>query len=200
MANRIICIGRQNGAGGHIIGEALAKKLGIAFYDKNLISLAAERSGLSPELIEHGEERKTNQFLYSALGEAATITIDSVPHTDVTFSMQRDLIIEAARTHDCVIIGRCSDSILRATPAKVLSVFIAAPFEDRVQNKMRLEGRDYKSLAPEIRKTDKRRRAYYNYNTGNEWGEPENYDVCLNSSKLGIDGCVELLAAYFEKM
>ena len=200
MANKVICIGRQNGAGGHIIGEALAKKLGIQFYDKNLISLTAERSGLSPELIEHGEERKTNQFLYSALGEAATITIDSVPHTDVTFSMQRDIIIEAARTHDCVIIGRCSDSILRATPAKVLSVFIAAPFEDRVHNKMKLEGRDYKSLAPEIRKTDKRRRAYYNYNTGNEWGVPENYDVCLNSSKLGIEGCVELLAAYFEKM
>lgn len=200
MAHKIICIGRQNGAGGHIIGEALAKKLGIAFYDKNLISLAAERSGLSAEIIEHGEERKTNQFLYSALGEAATITIDSVPHTDVTFSMQRDLIIEAARTHDCVIIGRCSDSILRATPAKVLSVFIAAPFEDRVYNKMKLEGRDYKSLAPEIRKTDKRRRAYYNYNTGNEWGVPENYDVCLNSSKLGIDGCVEFLASYFEKM
>ena len=200
MAHKIICIGRQNGAGGHIIGEALAKKLGIAFYDKNLISLAAERSGLSAEIIEHGEERKTNQFLYSALGEAATITIDSVPHTDVTFSMQRDLIIEAARTHDCVIIGRCSDSILRATPAKVLSVFIAAPFEDRVYNKMKLEGRDYKSLAPEIRKPDKRRRAYYNYNTGNEWGVPENYDVCLNSSKLGIDGCVEFLASYFEKM
>jgi cytidylate kinase len=200
MANRVICIGRQNGAGGHIIGEALAKKLGIAFYDKNLITLAAERSGLSPELIEHGEERKTNSFLYNTLGEAATITIDSVPHTDVTFAMQRDLIIEAARTHDCVIIGRCSDTILRATPAKVLSVFIAAPFEDRVQNKIKLEGRDYKSLAPEIRKTDKRRRAYYNYNTGNEWGLAENYDVCLNSSTLGIDGCVELLAAYFDKM
>lgn len=200
MANRVICIGRQNGAGGHIIGEALAKKLGIAFYDKNLITLAAERSGLSPELIEHGEERKTNSFLYNTLGEAATITIDSVPHTDVTFAMQRDLIIEAARTHDCVIIGRCSDTILRATPAKVLSVFIAAPFEDRVQNKIKLEGRDYKSLAPEIRKTDKRRRAYYNYNTGNEWGLAENYDVCLNSSTLGIDGCVELLAAYFNKM
>jgi len=200
MAHKVICIGRQNGAGGHIIGEALAKKLGIAFFDKNLITLAAERSGLSPELIEHGEERKTNSFLYNALGDAATITIDSVPHTDVTFAMQRDLIIEAARTQDCVIIGRCSDSILRSTPAKVLSVFIAAPFEDRVQNKMTLEGRDYKSLAPEIRKTDKRRRAYYNYNTGNEWGLAENYDVCLNSSTLGIDGCVELLAAYFEKM
>lgn len=200
MAHKVICIGRQNGAGGHIIGEALAKKLGIAFYDKNLITLASERSGISPELIEHGEERKTNSFLYNALGDAATITIDSVPHTDVTFSMERDLIIEAARTHDCVIIGRCSDSILRATPAKVLSVFIAAPFEDRVMNKMKLEGRDYKSLAPEIRKTDKRRRAYYNYNTGNEWGLAENYDVCLNSSTLGFDGCVELLAAYFEKM
>ena len=200
MAHKVICIGRQNGAGGHIIGEALAQKLGIAFYDKNLITLAAERSGLSPELIEHGEERKTNAFLYSALGDAATITIDSVPHTDVTFAMQRDIIIEAARTHDCVIIGHCADSILRATPAKVLSVFIAAPFEDRVQNKIKLEGRDYKSLAPEIRKTDKRRRAYYNYNTGNEWGLAETYDVCLNSSALGFDGCVEILAAYFDKM
>ena len=69
-----------------------------------------------------------------------------------------------------------------------------------MQRKIELEGRDYKSLAPEIRKTDKRRRAYYNYNTGNEWGAPENYDICLNSSLLGLDGCVELLAMYFEKM
>lgn len=200
MAYRVICIGRQNGAGGHIIGEKLANKLGIPFYDKNLITMAAERSGLSPELIEHGEERKTNQFLYSTLGEAATITIDSIPHTDVTFSMQRDLILEAANTSDCVIIGRCSDSILKDTSAKVLSVFIAAPFDDRVQNKIKLDGGDYKTVVSEIRKTDKRRHAYYNYNTGNEWGVPENYDVCLNSSMLGIDGCVELLAAYFEKM
>ena len=200
MANRVICIGRQNGAGGHIIGEALAKKLGIAFYDKNLITLAAERYGLNPELVAHGEERKTNSWLYAAMGDTGTKTIDSLPHTDVTFALQRELIIEAARTHDCVIIGRCSDSILRATPAKVLSVFIAAPFEDRVQNKMKLEGREYKALAPEIRKTDKRRRAYYNYNTGNEWGLAENYDVCLNSSALGMDGCVDLLAKIFETM
>lgn len=200
MAHRVICIGRQNGAGGHIIGEALAKKLDIAFYDKNLITIASERSGLSPEILAHGEERKTNQWLYTALGDTGTVTIDSVPHTDVTFALQRDIIIEAARTHDCVIVGRCSDSILRATPAKVLNVFIAAPFEDRVQRKIELEGLDYKTLAPQIRKTDKRRRAYYNYNTGNEWGAPENYDVCLNSSALGIDGCVDVLAAMFKML
>lgn len=200
MANRVICIGRQNGAGGHIIGEALAKKLNIAFYDKNLITLASERFGVNADLIEHGEERKTNTWLYTAMGDTGTKTIDSLPHTDVTFALQRELIIEAARTHDCVIIGRCSDYILSATPAKVLSVFISAPFEDRVKRKIELEGLDYKTLAPQIRKTDKRRRAYYNYNTGNEWSAAESYDLCLNSSKLGIDGCVDLLARIYETM
>ena len=200
MAHRVICIGRQNGAGVHIIGEALADKLGIAFYDKNLITIAAERFGLNPELLADGEERKTNQFLYAAMGEAGTKTIDNLPHTDVTYALERELIIEAARTEDCVIIGRCSDIILKATPAKVLSVFISAPFEDRVARKIELEGLDYKTLAPQIRKTDKRRKAYYNYNTGNEWGAAESYDLCLNSSTLGIEGCVNLLARIYETM
>lgn len=200
MAHKVICIGRQNGAGGHIIGEALAKKLGIEFYDKNLITLAAERFGVNPELLEHGEERKTNTWLYTAMGDIGTKTIESLPHTDMTFALQRELIIEAARTHDCVIVGRCSDSILRMTPAKVLSAFIVAPLEDRVQRKVELDGKDEKTLLAEIRKTDRRRRAYYNYNTGSDWGAAENYDICLNSSKLGLDGCVDLLAKIYETM
>ena len=196
MANRVICIGRQNGAGGHIIGEALAKKLGIAFYDKNLITLAAERSGLSPELIEHGEERKTNAFLYNALGEAATITIDSVPHTDVTFAMQRDLIIEAARTHDCVIIGRCADYILREQ--NPFRIFVYADMESRVRRCMerRTDGETQteKQMIKQIRAMDKNRARYYEFYTGLKWGDKFNYDLCINTSDTVIKEIVPAIA------
>ena len=127
------------------------------------------------------------------MGEAATITIDSVPHTDVTFSMQRDLIIEAARTHDCVIIGRCSDVIIEDS----FKVFICSSLKHRVERLSSIENggdADPKKLEIQIRSVDKKRKDYYQYYSGNEWGKPKNYDICLNSGALGIERCVELLA------
>ena len=200
MKNRVICIGRKFGSGGHDIGKMLAERLNIPFYDKNLIELASQRSGLNPEMLERGEERKTNQWLYAGMTNANGMTMNSLPPTEITFALQRDIIMDAAKEGDCVIVGRCSDVILRAMDVKVLSVFIAAPFEDRVQRKMKIENLDEKTTSALVRKTDRRRRAYYNYNTGLEWSAPDNYDLCINSSSVGIEQAVKMLAELYEKM
>jgi cytidylate kinase len=200
MGNRVIAINRQFGSGGHEIGKLLAEKLNIPFYDKALIRLASERSGLNPELIEREEERKTNQWLYAGLTDTSQSIINNLPPTDITFAIQRDIILDAARQGDCVIVGRCSDAILKETDARVLSVFIAAPFEDRVKRKMEILGMDEHETAASVRKTDKRRKAYYNFNTGLEWGRPENYDLCVNTSALGFEGAADILTRLFEKL
>lgn len=200
MSNRVICIGRQFGSGGHDIGKMLAEKLNIPFYDKNLIELASERSGLSMEMLERGEERKTNQWLYAGMTNANGLTTNSLPPTEITFALQRDIILDAARSGDCVIVGRCSDVILKSIEVRVLSVFIAAPFDDRVQRKCRIENVDEKTATALVRKTDKRRKAYYNYNTGLDWGAPDNYDICINSSSVGFEQAVKMLAELYEKM
>ena len=200
MGNKVVCLSRQFGSGGHDIGKLLAERLNIPFYDKNLIEIASERTGLSPELIERGEERKTNQWLYAGFNDTSQSIINNLPPTDITFAIQRDIILDVARQGDCVIVGRCSDAILRETDARILSVFVVAPFEDRVRRKIEIEHLDERSTVALVRKTDKRRKAYYNFNTGLEWGKPENYDLCLNSTTLGIDGVVNLIALQFARL
>ena len=200
MGNKVICLSRQFGSGGHDIGKLLAEKLNIPFFDKNLIQLASERTGLPLELIERGEERKTNQWLYAGLNDTSTSIISNLPPTDITFAVQRDIILDVAQQSDCIIVGRCADAILRETDARILSVFVDAPFEDRVRRKMGIEHMDERSTAALVRRTDKRRKAYYNFNTGLEWGKPDNYDLCLNSTTLGIEGVVDLIAFQYGKM
>jgi cytidylate kinase len=200
MANRVISIARQFGSGGHDIGKQLAEKLGIPFYDRNLIELASERTGLSPELLERNDERKTNQWLYAGLADSSRTMASAIPPTDITFAVQRDIILDAARDGDCVIVGRCADAILKPTDARVLSVFIAAPFESRVRRKIEIEHLDERETTALVRKTDKRRKAYYNFNTGLEWGKPENYDLTVNAATLGIQTVVDLLAALYQKL
>lgn len=200
MKNRVICIGRQFGSGGHDIGKMLAEKLNIPFYDKNLIELASERSGLSKEMLEKGEERKTNQWLYAGMTNANGLTTNSLPPTEITFALQRGIITEAAKEGDCIIVGRCSDVILKALDVKVFSVFIAAYMESRVERIMGKYSLNEKDATALIRKTDKRRKAYYNYSTGLDWGAPDNYDLCINSSTVGMEHAVKMLAELYEKM
>lgn len=197
--SKVICIGRQYGSGGHDIGKTLAERLQIPFHDRSLIELASERSGLSLDVIERGEERKTSQWLYAGMHDTNAMLYNNLPATDITFNTQREIILEAAREGDCIIVGRCSDVILKSTRTQLLNVFICAPFEDRVRRKMELEGWDEKTATANVRRTDKRRKAYYDFNTGFEWGKPENYDLCLNSSAMGIEGIVNLLEKLYKE-
>ena len=200
MANKIICIGRQYGSGGTDISKLLSEKMGIPFYDKKLIDMASERSGIAREVFEASEEKKTNPWLYVGMRDANGITKSSLPPTDLVYAHQRELIIEKANEGPCIIVGRCSDAILKLMGFKVLSVFISAPIEDRIVRRMKAKGIDEKTAANLCRKNDRQRKAYYNYNTGLEWGAPENYDICINSSSLGIEGSADLIMKIYQEM
>lgn len=192
----IITIGREYGSGGREIGEQLAKELNIPFYDKELIALAAKKSGMSEEIFSDIDEKATNSLLYSlatgayALGSRMSPMSD-MPITDKLFILQSNLIKEMAQEGSCVIVGRCGDYVLRECP-HVLNVFVHAPLEYRVQRVKEVYG--VESGAQEaVRKTDKRRASYYSYYSSKKWGQASNYHLSLDSAKLGLSGCIQLL-------
>lgn len=199
----VITIGREFGSGGREIGEKLAKTLGIPFYDKELISLAAKESGMSKEIFEAVDEQATNSLLYSmvvgayALGSRVS-TISEMSLNDKLFLIQSNIIKKIAQRGACVIVGRCADYVLRESP-QCLNVFIYGEMPQKIERIEKLYQLPAKKAEEIIIKSDKRRKSYYNYYTGLKWGRVENYDLCLNSSTLGTDGCAELLSKLIEK-
>ncbi len=203
--NYVITIARQYGSGGREVGVHLAELLGIKAYDRELITMAAQKSGMSSEILDHADEKATNSLLYTlALGSsyygAASIGTD-VPINDKLFITQSQIIRDLAASEPCIVIGRCSDYVLRNTPAR-FSVFIYAPVEARIQRVIeRGAAKTEKEARDLISRTDKRRINYYNYYTGRKWGNPDNYNMMLDSSFLGIDGSARAIAdVYREKM
>ena len=201
--NLVITIGRQCGSGGKLIGEKLAKELGVKCYDKELLTRAAKESGMSEALFESHDEKPTNSFLYSlvmdsyAMGYATSSYMD-MPINHKIFLAQFETIKKIAREESCVIVGRCADYALADNP-NLISVFIVAEDEDKIARIM--ETNDLKAdKAKDIMiKTDKRRSGYYNYYSSKRWGDVRSYDLCINSSKLGgVDGCVEAIKSYIE--
>lgn len=196
--NLIICIGRQFGSGGHEIGEGLAKALGIPCYDKEILKQAALESGIVEELFEKADEKPSNSFLYSlsmgaadAMGGSFTNYSDYLTN-DKLFLFQSKTIKDLADKSSCVIIGRCADYILRGRK-KMLSVFVHAPTELRIQRVSRLRNIDEDAARSLIKKTDKSRANYYAFYADNDWGAAESYDLSLNSGKLNVDKCVQIL-------
>ena len=199
MANTIITIARQYGSGGREIGEKTAELLGIKQYDRELITMAAQKGNLDEEAVIHADEKATNSLLYTlAMGSniygiASTFGY-SMPINDRLFALQSNVIRELSNTESCIFIGRCADYVLRENK-NAIKLFIYAPIEDR---KIRVAERhpDLKEgeILSTINKIDKRRSSYYNYYTGNKWGKYDNYDFAINSSKLGVDGTARLIA------
>ena len=186
--NVIITIGREYGSGGFEIGKKLAERLGIAFYDKNLIDEVAKKSGIQVSTIHKGDEKAASPW-FNPVFKNGTLN-------DRIFWAQSDVIREIADKESCVIIGRCADYILRDYD-NVIKVFIQAPSEDRVQrvaDKYLIEVPG--EAKKEIIKTDKQRRAYYEFYTDNTWGGRKHGDLIINSSVLGIDGTVDLLVDF----
>ena len=186
MVKRIITISREFGSGGRFIGEEVAKKLGIAYYDKNVINEIAEKSGLSPEYIQENAELspKKGMFAYALAGR--DITGRSVE--DMVHEAQRKVILELAKKGPCVIIGRNADYILKDRD-DVLNVFIHGNMPEKTQRIIRLYNVDEKKAVKMMADTDKRRRTNYNFYTDQNWGKASNYTLCLNSSQLGYDRC-----------
>lgn len=202
MANVIITIGRQFGSGGRHIGELVAKELGIPFLDEELITLAADNSELCKEAVAEADERSANSLLYTlAMGSSAMLHTSTyhMPVNDKVFLVQSEIIRDAATKGSAVIVGRCADYVLRDHP-HLLSVFIYAENEFRVNN-VATRGSITKAEAQSlITKTDRRRANYYNFYTGNRWGIMENYDLAIDASKLGAEKTAKLIADYAKMM
>ena len=186
----IITIGRSFGSGGGYIGQAIGKKLGIPVYDNELISKVAEESGYSKSLFADGEEKRSLFSMSSFFSSGRMGYIDSgYVNDNVMFKIQSEVIRSIAQKGDAVIIGRCADYILR--DMKCLNVFICAPEEYRIQRLMREEGLSEDEAEKLMRRKDRTRETYYNYYTFGAWGQAANYNLCVDSSVLGIDGTAE---------
>ena len=186
MAKKIITISREFGSGGRFIGEEVAKKLGIAYYDKNIIGQIAEKSGLSPEYIQENAELSPKKGLFAYAFSGRDITGKSVE--DMVYEAQRNIILELAEKEPCVIIGRNADYILKDRD-DVLNVFIHGDMPEKIKRITGLYNVKEKEVVKMMADTDKRRRTNYNFYTDQKWGKASNYTLCLNSSQLGYDRC-----------
>ena len=195
--NMIITIGRQFGSGGREIGMKLAKDLDIGFYDKEMLERASKDSGICKELFETHDEKPTSSFLYSLVMDTYSMGYSSSTYTDMplnhkVFLAQFEAIKKIAEEGPCVLVGRCADYALESYE-NVLNVFIRADLESRIRRIARDTDSTDAKAKDLIIKQDKKRASYYNYYTSKRWGDAESYDLCLNSSKLGIDGTVEAI-------
>lgn len=202
MEKFVITIARQYGSGGRTIGQMLAQKLGVHFYDKELMKLASDESGINESLFNTADEKvKHNVFAKmfktenAYKGDVLSPKSDEFVSDDNLFNYQAKVVKELAENESCVIVGRCADYVLKDYD-NVLSVFIHGPKDfcmREAAKKINLTGKELEKF---IAKTDKERADYYKYYTGREWTDARNYDLCLDSSKLGFERCVEEIIAY----
>ena len=160
MKTSIIALGRQFGSGGREIGKQLAERLNVRCYDRELITLAAQKAEVREELFAGREEKAPNPWLFTGVYEGGPQVRKGQPAEDILFEMQSQVILELARMGPCIIVGRCADVVLRAAGIPTVSLFICAPFEDRVKRRMEIEGIGQKEAEDAVRKIDKRRKKY----------------------------------------
>jgi len=196
MKKFVVAISREYGSGGRTIGKALAEELGISCYDKTIIKLTAEKSGLEPSFIEKSEEKVANSFLfsmqYSAYSSLDSLLFYDTPTNDKMFIAQSAVIADLAAKDSCVILGRCADYVLRDTD-NLVRVFIRADMDERVKRAVENYGLAEKNAESAVKKADKTRANYYKYYTTRSWGAPDNADLMINSSFTGIDGAVDVI-------
>ena len=190
MAKRIITISREFGSGGRFIGEEVAKKLGIAYYDKNIINQIAEESGLSPDYIQESAELSPKKGILAYALAGRDITGKSVE--DMVYEVQRKVILELAEKEPCVIIGRNAHFILKDRD-DVLNVFIHGNMPEKMKRICQLYNVSEQDAVKMMTDTDKRRMTNYNFYTDQRWGKADNYTLCLNSSQLGYDRCEKII-------
>lgn len=203
MGNKIYTIGREFGSGGKEVGEKLAQRLGIKLYDKELLQHAAKESGFCEEIFENHDEKPTNSFLYSLVMDTYSVRgYSSTPFLDMplnhkVFLAQFEAIKKIASQDSCVIVGRCADYALSENP-DCINIFIHAEIEQRmktVSKRLNITENKAKDI---IQKKDKQRASYYNYYTSKKWGDSTSYHMTLDSGKLGIDGCVDMILKFRE--
>ena len=200
--NIVISIGRQFGAGGRRVGQALAKELGIAYYDKELIMEAAKEFGFAPVFFEENDEKSASfagnvlqwmeSFVTSGMGSKNYLSQDTL------FEMQSEVVRKVAEKHSCVIVGRCSDYVLRDYP-NCVSVFLHSSDEDRIQRIRERSGLTEEEAISKMRMQDKKRAAYYNFYSSKTWGESATYTLSIDVSSIGVEQTVQLIMFYLRQ-
>ena len=193
--DKVITISREFGSGGRELGVKLADKLGIPFYDKELISMAADDINIAEDAFQHYDEHivvhdPLDRQFYHAFSE-----VYQIPMSDQIFVAQSNVIRRLASYGPCIIVGRCADMILTDS----LTLFIYAKMKDRIRRMLELESEaesDGKEMERRIREVDRKRKEYYQYYTGNTWGRAQNYHLCLDSGPVGVEGCLRAVLAY----
>ena len=198
----MITIGRQFGSAGREIGEKVAEHFGIKCYDKELLSRAAKESGFCEEMIQNHDERPTNSFLYNLVMDTYSFGYNNSSFVDMpishkVFLAQFDAIKKIADEGPCVIVGRCADYAL-ADRSNVVDLFIYANESCKIKRIMEKYELNENKARDMIIKKDKQRQSYYNYYSSKKWGRADSYDLCINSSVLGVEGTVKLIAQYVE--
>lgn len=198
--DNIITITRQYGSGGHDIGKALADKLNIPFYDKELISLAAKESGVCPDIFENVDERATNSLLYSLSVGLYTYgngfsSMGDLPVNDRLYILQHKIIKELAEKGPMVVVGRCADYVLKDNPNAV-KIFIYADIDSRIKRAVERNDIDPARAKQAVLKADKNRANYYSFYSGKKWGVADNYDLCINSTHISTEQAVDVIIDY----
>jgi cytidylate kinase len=198
----VITIGRQLGSGGHIIGEKLAGQLGISFYDKELIQIASQESGLGKEYFEEADEKKSYSIFGGLFGLRGTMAEEPFStyylNNETLFKIQSDVIRKLAEKGSCLFVGRCADYVLGEN-LRCLNVFISAEMNDRIKRIAEIQKITTDKARDFVEKADKKRAGYYNYFSNKVWGAAESYHLCINSSILGIDETTAFIRQFATK-
>ena len=194
MEKKIITISREFGSGGRTIGRLVAEKLGIPFYDKELVEQVALESGFAPKFVEeHGEHAPAaSRLAYAFAAQGVPGVMNGLSTADFLWNIQCNVILQLADKGPCVIVGRNADYILKDR-TDVLHVFIHADTAAKADRIVRLYGESEKSPEARLAEKDKRRRINYHHYTGQTWGMADNYDISLNSNVIGIEKCVDII-------
>lgn len=194
---KVITISREFGSGGRTIAKDVAEKMGYAYYDKELIKEVAEKTGFDPKYVEENSEDASGAPLFSFTGSVLPGTLgamDGMSTADYLWVMQRRIILDLAQKGNCVIVGRCADYILKER-TDTLNVFIHADLSQRAERIVRLYGDSEVKPEERLKTKDKKRKANYKHYTEREWGDSHNYDLCLDSGRIGLASCSTLIVA-----
>ena len=200
MEKKIITISREFGSGGRTVGHLIAEKLGIPFYDKELVDQIALESGFAPKFVEENGEHSpgSSLFSYAFAPQGVPGVMNGLSTADFLWNIQCNVILQLAEKGPCVIVGRNADYILKDRE-DALHVYVYADKEFRADRIVRLYGESEKAPEARLNEKDKRRRVNYQHYTGRTWGQSQNYNICLDSGVLGVEQCADIVCGVVEK-
>ncbi|MGN1404645.1 MAG: AAA family ATPase [Erysipelotrichaceae bacterium] len=199
MGNKVICIERQFGSGGHELAVKLSEKTNIRVYEEHLIKLASIYGELSEKILLRGDEKATNPYLFETVHEGNEHVKKGEPVSEVLFALQKHEIIDIALKGDAIFVGRCADYILKEAGIKRLSVFVYNDIDSRIERKMKLENLSYGKASRLVKKMDGQRKKYYEHYSSNKWGEKESFDLFIDLSQMSMDEAIKAIVGELDE-